>query len=91
MRTLEKSRYILEVAEACRHKAQKADERIEKAIALGADDPKHEHHKLYLKLLDISQMNWKYHEEYLRKYAELKKGDELVDAADKVFGGTTPE
>jgi hypothetical protein len=69
-RKIQKTMYLLEVAESCRHKAQKAEKRIEKAIEMGADDPKHEHHKVYLDLMELTERNWKHHEDYLKSYAK---------------------
>ncbi|QGH72357.1 MAG: hypothetical protein [Podoviridae sp. ctg2L5] len=82
----EKAMYFLEVAESCRHKAQEAEKRIEKAIEQGADDPKHKYHEVYLKLMDIVERNWEYHEQYMKSYVEEKKGDKLVEDAKKIFG-----
>lgn len=83
----EKARYYLEVAENCRHKAQTAEKRVEKAMEVGADDPKHKHHKLFKKLMDEAETYWKYHEEYLRQYTDEigETEPEIVKEAKKIF------
>jgi hypothetical protein len=79
----EKAMYYLEVAENMRHKAETVDKRIEKALEMGADDPKHEHHKLFLKLMEISERSWKYHTEYLASYSK-ETSQPLPDPEEEV-------
>ena len=76
-----RNKYLLEVAETCRHKAEALDERLKNAERMGAQDKDSVWHGTYLELIKEANEWWEKHDNYMKQI----QYEDLSEKAKEIF------